>query len=51
MRNGMTSDLALTIAMAAGWMALVVAFVWPASPHCRCCSRQYEDEAERRLHR
>lgn len=32
----MISDFAFTIGLAAGWMALVVALVWP-TPHCRCC--------------
>lgn len=32
----MTPDTAFTIGLAAGWVALVVALVWP-TPHCKCC--------------
>lgn len=45
--GAMTSDLAFTIGLAAGWMALVVAFAWP-TPHCRCCTaRSLKAGAER----
>lgn len=47
----MTPDLAFTIALGAGWTALVVAFAWP-TPHCRCCSdRRSEGEAPDRVRR
>jgi hypothetical protein len=42
----MTPDAAFTIAMAAGWIALVVAFAWP-TPHCKCCSVAAEEERRR----
>lgn len=32
----MTADAAVTVALAAGWIALVVAFAWP-DPHCPDC--------------
>lgn len=38
----MTADVAFTIGLAAGWVALVVALVWP-TPHCKCC-RAGQDE-------
>ncbi len=41
----MSADTAFTIAMAAGWVALVVAFVWPTSPHCKCCTHRLEEQA------
>ncbi|MDE3113760.1 MAG: hypothetical protein KGN00_12610 [Chloroflexota bacterium] len=41
----MSADVAFTIAMAAGWIALVVAFAWP-TPHCKCC--QVGEEERRR---
>jgi len=43
----MSADAAFTIAMASGWIALVVAFAWP-TPHCRCCSVGAEEDARRR---
>jgi len=47
----MTPDIAFTIALGAGWMALVVAFAWP-TPHCRCCAeRVKESEAPDRARR
>ncbi len=47
----MTADAAFTVAVAAGWIALVVAFAWP-TPHCRCCpERQKEPEVADRLRR
>lgn len=39
----MSADAAFTIALAAGWIALVVAFAWP-TPHCKCCSVGAEEE-------
>ncbi|HET8568043.1 MAG TPA: hypothetical protein VFM93_03530 [Candidatus Limnocylindria bacterium] len=40
--GGMSPDTALTIGLAAGWMALVVAFAWP-TPHCTCCPQRSRD--------
>lgn len=45
----MTADAAFTIAMAAGWIALVVAFAWP-TPHCKCCSVGALEEERQRAH-
>lgn len=42
-----TPDAAFTIAMAAGWIALVVAFAWP-TPHCKCCAVGTAEEERRR---
>jgi hypothetical protein len=39
----MSADIAFTIAIAAGWIALVVAFVWPTSAHCTCCTQRLEE--------
>jgi len=43
----MSADVAFTIAMAAGWAALVVAFVWPASSHCKCCTQRLAEQDAR----
>ena len=32
----MSSDLALSVGLLAGWLALVLWLVWP-EPHCKCC--------------
>jgi len=32
----MSSDLAFSIGLLAGWLALVVWLTWP-DPHCKCC--------------
>jgi hypothetical protein len=42
----MSADTAFTIALAAGWIALVVAFTWP-TPHCKCCPRYGEEQRRR----
>ena len=44
----MSSDLAFSIGLLSGWIALVVWLVWP-EPHCKCCpqrvrARQSRDE-------
>lgn len=46
----MSADAAFTIAMAAGWVALVVAFAWP-TPHCTCCRVGAEERQKRAEHR
>jgi hypothetical protein len=40
-------DLAFAIALAAGWMALLVALAGP-TPRCRCCERVSEAESRDR---
>ena len=35
-KNVVTSDLALSVGLLSGWLALVVWLVWP-EPHCKCC--------------
>jgi hypothetical protein len=47
---GMSADTAFTVAMAAGWIALVVAFAWP-TPHCKCCAVGADEERRREQHR
>jgi len=32
----MSSDLAFSVGLLAGWLALVVWLTWP-DPHCKCC--------------
>ena len=34
--RGMSSDLAFSVGLLAGWLALVVWLTWP-DPHCKCC--------------
>src|SRR5438093_3285121 len=34
----MSSDLAFSVGLLAGWLALVVWLTWP-DPHCKCCPR------------
>jgi len=34
--SAMTSDLAFSVGLLSGWLALVVWLVWP-DPHCKCC--------------
>jgi len=34
-----SSDMAFSIGLFAGWLALVVWLVWP-DPHCACCSKR-----------
>jgi hypothetical protein len=34
--SGMSSDLAFSVGLLAGWLALVVWLTWP-DPHCKCC--------------
>jgi len=46
----MSADTAFTVAMAAGWIALVVAFAWP-TPHCRCCAIGADEERRRHQQR
>ena len=46
----MSPDAAFTIAMAAGWIALVVAFAWP-TPHCKCCHVGADERRHRTQHR
>jgi hypothetical protein len=36
---GVSSDMAFSIGLFAGWLALVVWLVWP-DPHCACCSKR-----------
>jgi len=36
MARGMSSDLAFSVGLLAGWLALVVWLTWP-DPHCKCC--------------
>jgi hypothetical protein len=45
----MSPDAAFTIAMAAGWIALVVAFAWP-TPHCKCCAVGVAEAKRRQEH-
>ena len=33
---GVSSDLAFSVGLLAGWLALVVWLTWP-DPHCKCC--------------
>jgi hypothetical protein len=34
-----TPDMAFSIGLFAGWLALVVWLVWP-DPHCSCCAKR-----------
>jgi hypothetical protein len=34
-----TPDLAFSVGLFAGWLALVVWLVWP-DPHCACCAKR-----------
>jgi len=42
----MSSDLAFSVGLLAGWLALVVWLVWP-DPHCKCCSQRERAHAPR----
>jgi hypothetical protein len=47
----MSSDLAFSVGLLAGWLALVVWLVWP-DPHCKCCperAKQAQAKAKRRV--
>ncbi|HET7699499.1 MAG TPA: hypothetical protein VFM06_01385 [Candidatus Limnocylindria bacterium] len=41
-----TSDMAFSIGLFAGWLALVVWLVWP-DPHCACCVKRVAERAAR----
>jgi hypothetical protein len=46
--RSMSSDLAFSVGLLSGWLALVVWLVWP-DPHCKCCpERKQAKEAEKR---
>jgi hypothetical protein len=47
-RNDMTSDMAFSIGLFAGWLALVVWLVWP-DPHCACCAKRATERVRDRL--
>ena len=38
---GMSSDLAFSVGLLAGWLALVVWLTWP-DPHCKCCPERQQ---------
>jgi len=35
----LSADMAFSIGLFAGWLALVVWLVWP-DPHCACCAKR-----------
>jgi hypothetical protein len=37
----MSSDLAFSVGLLAGWLALVVWLTWP-DPHCKCCPERQQ---------
>jgi hypothetical protein len=39
MERAMTADMAFSVGLFAGWLALVVWLVWP-DPHCACCAKR-----------
>jgi hypothetical protein len=39
----LTADLAFSIGLFAGWLALVVWLVWP-DPHCACCAKRLAEQ-------
>jgi len=46
--TNVTSDLAFSIGLFAGWLALVVWLVWP-DPHCACCAKRAIERVRDRL--
>jgi len=42
----LTSDMAFSIGLFAGWLALVVWLVWP-DPHGACCAKRAAERATR----
>ena len=42
----MTNEMAWSIALVAGWLAVVVALVWEA-PHCQCCVKRQRPSGRR----
>ena len=44
----LTSDLAFSIGLFAGWLALVVWLVWP-DPHCSCCAKRAAEQVRDRF--
>jgi len=45
-----SSDLAFSVGLLSGWLALVVWLVWP-DPHCKCCPerRKHVEARDRRI--
>ncbi|HYK97876.1 MAG TPA: hypothetical protein VEU77_05730 [Candidatus Acidoferrales bacterium] len=42
----LSSDMAFSIGLFAGWLALVVWLVCP-DPHCACCAKRTSEQAAR----
>jgi hypothetical protein len=43
-----TPDMAFSVGLFAGWLALVVWLVWP-DPHCACCAKRATERVRDRL--
>ena len=39
----LSADMAFSIGLFAGWLALVVWLVWP-DPHCACCAKRVAEQ-------
>lgn len=44
--EGLSADTAFSLGLFAGWLALVVAMVWPEQKHCTCCAKRQAKENE-----